>query len=238
MNRRYYLLSKNLCECLVLTAIAGCVLLAGTRPMAAAEKKSGDRADTAAKDDDAPPKVRPDDSVGPGGPPSKDDTSRPRLPRRDGRAGGPDWRRVGPGPMAGRAGAEGPARWPGMFGPGPQPGGPPRWPQGDQAGMEKNDSEMFKLTKAENEAEQQTRELSLKYRHASKDDREKIKQDLEKAVVRHFEARQQRRALELKRLEEELKRLRDGMDRREKTRQEIIEKRVSELLGVEPEAGF
>jgi hypothetical protein len=57
-------------------------------------------------------------------------------------------------------------------------------------------------------------------------------------VTQQFEARQQRRKLELTRFEEELKRLRDAADRREKNSQQIIDKRVSDLLDEETEAGF
>ncbi len=57
-------------------------------------------------------------------------------------------------------------------------------------------------------------------------------------MTQQFEARQQRRKLELTRLEDELKRLREAADRREKNKPQIIEKRVSELLGEEADAGF
>ena len=104
--------------------------------------------------------------------------------------------------------------------------------------MEKNDPEMFKLIKLENDLDRRTHEAARDYREASKDQHAKLKAELKKLVTEQFETRQQRRKLELTRFEEELKRLRDGMDRREKDSPQIIDKRVSDLLGEEAEAGF
>jgi aspartate ammonia-lyase len=104
--------------------------------------------------------------------------------------------------------------------------------------VEKNDPEMYKLMQAENDLDRRTHELARDYRDASKEGRAKLKADVKKLVTQQFEARQQRRTLQLKRLEDELQRFRDGMERREKDRQQIIEKRVSELLSEEAEAGF
>jgi hypothetical protein len=44
--------------------------------------------------------------------------------------------------------------------------------------------------------------------------------------------------LELKRLEEELQRLHQSVDRRAKARKEIVQKRVSDLLGREDDTRF
>jgi hypothetical protein len=104
--------------------------------------------------------------------------------------------------------------------------------------VEKIDPEMYKLIKAENDLDRRTHEAARDYRAAPQEQRAKLKGELTKLVTEQFQTRQQRRKLELTRFEEELKRLRDGMERREKNSQQIIDKRVSELLGEEPEAGF
>lgn len=134
------------------------------------------------------------------------------------------------GPPLGREGRPGPEHRP--------PLGPPRWPHEDWQSMEKNDPEMFKLLSEDIELDRHTREQAMQYRRAPKEQRQQIKQRIEELVSKHFDVRQQRRSLELKRLEEELKRLREAMDRREKARKEIVEKRVSELLGPEDGADF
>ena len=116
--------------------------------------------------------------------------------------------------------------------------GPPRWPHGDWPSLEQNDPEMYKLLQADSNLDRQSQELAIQYRQAPKDQREAIKQKLEKSVTEHFEARQQRRLLELKRLEEELKRLRDSIDKRKEAQAQIIDRRVSELLGLQDEPQF
>jgi hypothetical protein len=115
---------------------------------------------------------------------------------------------------------------------------PPRWPHEDWESMQKNDPELYKLVKEDMDLDRQTRALAMQHRRAPKDQREKIKQQVLELVGKHFEVRQQHRSLELKRLEEELARLRDTLDRRAKARKELIEKRVSELLGRDDDVGF
>ena len=103
---------------------------------------------------------------------------------------------------------------------------------GPMAGM---DPEMFKLQQKDMELEEQAHQLVMQYQspETSKGDREKIKQEVTDVVNKQFEVRQQRRALELKRLEEELKRLREIVERRAKAKKELVEKRISELIGPE-----
>ena len=95
------------------------------------------------------------------------------------------------------------------------------------------DPEMVKLMRADMELELQSRELATQYHSASKEDREKIKTQIVELVNKQFDVRQQRRTLELKRMEDELKRLREALDRRTKARKELVEKRVSDLVGPE-----
>ena len=98
------------------------------------------------------------------------------------------------------------------------------------------DPEMFKLQREDMELEQQSRELAMQYQQskaAPKEDREKIKKAVVDVVNKQFEVRQQRRALELKRMEEQLKRLREIVERRAKVRKDLVDKRVSELIGPE-----
>jgi hypothetical protein len=104
--------------------------------------------------------------------------------------------------------------------------------------MERNDPEMYELSAAESELDRRTRALAVDYRAAPNDERAKRREELVKLVTEHFDTRQARRKLELKRFEEELNRLREGVERREKERQQIIDKRVSELLGEETQPGF
>ncbi|MEN6451790.1 MAG: hypothetical protein ABFC96_14970 [Thermoguttaceae bacterium] len=104
--------------------------------------------------------------------------------------------------------------------------------------LEKNDPELYALIKKDMDLERQTRDLVKQYREASKDEREKVKAQLDEVVGKHFDARQQKRTLELKRMEQKLQELRDNVDKRSKARKEIIEKRVADLTGHGEDLGF
>ena len=171
--------------------------------------------------------------------------SGPPGPPRDGEDRRPPPRRREQGPEADRHQPAGrmPPDQPG----GGRPGGPgmpdmahdgmapfaPNWER-----MQNNDPEMYKLVKEDMDLERQSRELAQQYRRAPSEQREKLKQQIEEVVNKHFDARQQRRSLELKRLENQLQRLREAVERRAKARKELVEKRVSDLIGREDEAGF
>ncbi len=92
---------------------------------------------------------------------------------------------------------------------------------------------MYKLLREDLQLEWQARELAVQYRLAPEGRRAKIKQQLKELVDQHFDIRQQRRLLELKRLEEELKRLRAAIDHRNESRESLVGKRISQLLGEE-----
>jgi len=118
------------------------------------------------------------------------------------------------------------------------PRGAPHWPHPDWQSLERNDPEMFRIMKEEGELDRRTRELGMQYRGAPEPQREEIKKELTKMVNRHFEVRQQRRELELKRLDKEIQRLREAIERRMKARDELVNKRVRDLLGEQEDAGF
>jgi 2-oxoglutarate dehydrogenase complex dehydrogenase (E1) component-like enzyme len=115
---------------------------------------------------------------------------------------------------------------------------PPPWPYRNWESLEKTDPEMYKAVKTDMDLDRLTRELAMQYPRAPSDQRDRIKKEVEKAVAQQFEVRQQRRVLELKRLENELLRLHEAMDRRGKAREQLIQKRVSELLGHDDQPAF
>ena len=169
-----------------------------------------------------------------GPPPRGDGPPRPEVGRRP--PGPPPGRGMGKGRQFGPRSGRGPGQ-PGDFRPrgpresrppGPPHGGPFRWPHHD---WEKADPEMYKLIKGDHDLDRQARDLSAKYRRAKDEERSAIKEQLVETVNKHFEIRQQRRQLQLKRLEEELKRLRQAIEDRDKAREALVGKRVSELTG-------
>jgi hypothetical protein len=106
---------------------------------------------------------------------------------------------------------------PGMFGPGGE--GPP------------DDPEMRELMKQDVDLDRQTREVAAHLRESRGDDRAKLKSQLTELANKHFDVRQKRRALQLKRLEEELNRLREAIAKRHASRESIVENHIKELTG-------
>lgn len=173
----------------------------------------------------------------PPGPPRAGEWDRPVPPHRE---GGPDADRGRNMPPrdADRNGPMPPRRDRGPDADRQQPPGLGRFPHESLEFLEKADPEMFKLLKEDRDLGRQSHELAMQYRRAPSDQREKLKQQIADLVGKHFDVRQQRRALELKRLESELQRLRDLADRRANAKKELVEKRVSELVGREDEVRF
>jgi len=98
---------------------------------------------------------------------------------------------------------------------------------------------MLEIAEKEEELEQQSRRLSGEFHRPSADrTQEEVKGELRDIVAKHFEVRQERRRLELKRLGERLKRMGEVIKRREEVRDSIIDRRMSELIGVEDEFRF
>ncbi|MDX1947992.1 MAG: hypothetical protein SFU86_21515 [Pirellulaceae bacterium] len=149
----------------------------------------------------------------------------------------------GPGPF-GPPGPGGPGRGgpgPGPFGPGGPQGPPhvgPGGPYGDLERLQRDDPEMYALLAEDMKLERETQELARKYREAKAEDREKLKTELGVKINQHFDSRQKRRELQLTRLEVELKRLREAIASRNQSRDEVIKKRLGELIGPAPDLEF
>jgi hypothetical protein len=99
--------------------------------------------------------------------------------------------------------------------------------------FEKWHKEMDSLMRREEDLGEQASGLADKYRDAPTDKKAEIKSELEKIVEQQFDLRQERRAMEVKRLEEDLKRIRTMMDRRKEARKQVVSNRVAELLDEE-----
>ena len=84
-----------------------------------------------------------------------------------------------------------------------------------------------KVVKEQNE--QQKPEVQKKL----EEQREMYKNQIAETVNKQFDVRQQRHELELKRLEEQLKKLREIVERRTKARKTLVEKRIADLVGPE-----
>ena len=111
---------------------------------------------------------------------------------------------------------------------------PPTGPFQDWGQMEKLDPELFKLLKQDAELERTTRQLTMQYRQTvDEQSKAEIGAQLAETVAKHFDVRQKRRALELDRLEKELNRMKALFEKRNQSRDKIIEQRLKELKGEE-----
>lgn len=103
--------------------------------------------------------------------------------------------------------------------------------------MKETDPEMFDLVQADMKLDQQTRDEAEQYRRAKPSEKDAIKTKLSKSVEEHYSVRQKRRELELRRLEEQLTRLRDSVKKRNDEKDLMIKQRISQLVG-NPDEGF
>ena len=108
----------------------------------------------------------------------------------------------------------------------------------DPERLKQDDPEMYKLIEQDRDLSRQTDALTERFRRAGSDHRAAIRKELEDMISKHFTARQARRALELKRLEEQLSRLREAMQKRDNAKKEIIDRRLRELVGQEADLDF
>ncbi len=116
--------------------------------------------------------------------------------------------------------------------------GPEGMMSGMRARMREADPEMFELEQNDERLDRESHELAEQYRRAPEGPaRDELRAKLKETVARHYKARQERRQLEVKRLEAQLERLRSTLEKRSKDSDAIIEHRISQLLG-EDDFGF
>lgn len=104
--------------------------------------------------------------------------------------------------------------------------------------MYQDDPEMAALQRSDYDLEEQTQELAEQLRSAKKEDKEKLRAQITEVISKHFDVRQSRRDLQIKRMEDELKKLREAMTKRNDSRDQIIKRRLAELAGSEDDLGF
>jgi hypothetical protein len=154
-----------------------------------------------------------------------------------------DPRNMSPGPngeMPGYGGFGGGRVFGGRPGAMPGPGGVPGMPgmSGPFGEGPGDDPEMRDLLRQDTEMDHKTHELSIRVRESRGEDRNKIKAELSELVNKHFDVRQKRRELQLKRMEDELQRLREAISTRNKSRESIVTNHIKELIGEERDLEF
>jgi len=99
------------------------------------------------------------------------------------------------------------------------------------AGPDANDPEMARLAETEGELTREAEELLSQY--AGSDDaaeQKKLKADLRQALAKQFDVQKQRRELELVRIEERVRKLREQIKKRTDARETIIDRRLEQLV--------
>src|SRR5207237_2080281 len=81
-----------------------------------------------------------------------------------------------------------------------------------------DDPEMRELMRQDVELDQKSHELAQRVRQGRGDERAKAKDELTEVVKQHFTIRQKRRELSVKRMEEELERLKEAINKRTPSR--------------------
>lgn len=97
---------------------------------------------------------------------------------------------------------------------------------------------MYAIMKADSDMEQKSQEISDQLRKLPADQRVKLKEELTKLLNEHFDVRQKRRQLQIKRMDEDLQKLREAVLKRDEARESIIRKRLSELTGEASDQDF
>jgi hypothetical protein len=68
--------------------------------------------------------------------------------------------------------------------------------------------------------------------------RDDLQKEIETLVAKQFDLRQERRQKELKRFEEQIKKLRETIEKRQKARTDIIDRHVKDILGQDDDMKF
>jgi replicative DNA helicase len=104
--------------------------------------------------------------------------------------------------------------------------------------LKQYDPEMYQLEMSDQQLEREIAGLTQQLRRAPREKRDELKIQIKQLVEKHFDVRQSRRQLHVKRLQEDLEKLKQAIDRRNELRPQVIERRVAELVGEESALDF
>ena len=112
---------------------------------------------------------------------------------------------------------------------------PPPRDSGDA--FERLDPALLEFDDKERDLARQTLLLVERVRRGAGADKDKAAGELKAAVAKHFAVRQERRELEIKRIAEQLEKLKASVRKRQAEQEAIVARRVKELLS-EDDTGF
>lgn len=99
--------------------------------------------------------------------------------------------------------------------------------------FQKEDPERYELEIRQVSLDEKTFTIARAYQNA-KDEKEKqsLRQQLESAVSEHFDIREQIKESELKRMENDLQRLKERLNQRKANKSEIVKQRINQLMTI------
>lgn len=98
--------------------------------------------------------------------------------------------------------------------------------------MEASEKERFQTDRKIEEMEVRTEALGIRYEHSSSEnEKQKITTDLKSVLNQLFDMKEKSRSLEVEMLEKELKQLKESLKVRKQSKNEIINRRLNELIG-------
>jgi hypothetical protein len=105
--------------------------------------------------------------------------------------------------------------------------------------LRERDPERFEQIMIERRMETEIKELSSQYRKSQdSEEKEGLKKQIKAKLEKLFDLREKQREAEIKRIEQELTKLKEKMKIRKANRDKIIERRQKELLGEEDDLGW
>ncbi|MEJ2495152.1 MAG: hypothetical protein P8Y79_12575 [Ignavibacteriaceae bacterium] len=97
--------------------------------------------------------------------------------------------------------------------------------------MEPKEKERMENERKIEEMEVQTEALGIRYEYASSNEKQKIVSDLKAVLNKLFDMKEKARSLEVEMLERELTQLKESLKVRKQSKDEIINRRLNELIG-------
>jgi len=98
--------------------------------------------------------------------------------------------------------------------------------------MEASEKERFQTDRKIEEMEVRTEALGIRYEHSSSEsEKQKIVSDLKGVLNQLFDMKEKSRSFEVEMLEKELKQLKESLNVRKQSKDEIINRRLNELIG-------
>jgi hypothetical protein len=94
------------------------------------------------------------------------------------------------------------------------------------------EKQRFEQQQSIEQTEMHTKALGFLYQNAKSDEQQKIKTQLKKELEKLFDLKEHERRLEVEMLESEIKELRASLDARKNNKNEIINRRLNELIGM------